>query len=369
VVEEEAEEGVRLSSNDFLLFGLPDNLLLRMTITPLTASFRAKSGGSKHIGLSIGRIRAVGENDNLLLSIGPEQLIPRTPVVEVSLDASIHRPSKHQRSQSTDVDSSVHRIKENKDLDRKGSFHGLGSAMPGSRSPGTLLQSNSRAPSRAVSVSCAFSGESKILQCDLSKIAATLDLNPAAKLLRFYTKTEIKFPESLIARSSRDVARKFLVHKTTTSSNFGQLSTAFRIHGLEVKVPLVGSEAASSEASSLMSSTTSDSPMSISKQFDGHGNLAVLSVDTVELYSGEAVDEMCASGNPDCGVSRSSVLTGTFTGRNRVAPKVLKMLDVVELTSSHDSFSSNHWVSIQSGSLILVFILSFISDFYCLLVF
>lgn len=211
--------------------------------------------------------------------------------------------------------------------------------MHGSRNP------NFRAPSRAVSVSCVLSGESKIVQCDLSKIAATLDLDPAAKLLQFYTKSEIKFPESIIAKTSREVARKYLVHKTTTTSNFGQLSTAFRIHGLEVKIPFVGSDAASSEASSLMSSNSSDNPMGISGQSNGHGDHAILSVGTVELYSGEAVDEMCASGNLDGGVSRSSLLSGAFTGRNRAAPKVLEMLDVVELTSMHDSFSSNHWVS------------------------
>lgn len=318
--EEENEEGHKMSSTDFLRFGLPENPLLRLTIDSLGFSVRGRSGGPIKLGASIRRIDAVAENGITLFSMGGQE--PRTPMAEVNLEGAIRRRSFD--SLDFDLSSQVSRPE---------------SSYAPSRSAGELT--------RALTLAVLLDGSSKEIQSDVSGITFTLDLVPLTSLLKFYSDTDIKFPDKILEKSSGDVARKFMVYKTTSGENLGSLNTAIRVYGLKVVVPLRVDDETSSEASELDASTNHDhfEGYKISPKADKHS--VVFGIDEFELYGGSAVDDICSSAaaTQDFSASRGSLLSGSRISRRTIPTKTLNMLDVVELTSNNDSFSCNHWVS------------------------
>jgi hypothetical protein len=357
VPEEEDDEGARMSSTDFLQFGLPDNLILRMTLAPLSGSMRGRSGGSKHLTLSIGKITAVGEHDMPLLSVGPaqNQQFP-TPVHEVDLDGPSIHARKSSRSDELGLDKSIKRrgqiAIEDTSGHRRNKLYGESSDTSVNwkgRRPLDYARSSQARLARAVSLFLKDHDGKKTVECDVMELRVTIDLNSLSRLVQFYLKTEIRFPDKILPKSSREVARKFMVAKTAPSNGaLMHTNTAVRFIGLEVRVPFVtktnGSEGPSSEASSLDSydsSRAGDAPVA-----NRTTCVAVLAAETVELYSGTAVDDMCAAQATDFGTSKTSVWSGSLTSR-KAPVKTLEMLNVAELTSSHDSFDSCHWVSFE----------------------
>ena len=353
VAEEEDGEGARLSSTDFLNFGLPDNLLLRMTISPLAVAMRGRSGGAKHLSLSIGKITAHGENHKPLLSVGREDSAS-TPLPEVKLDLPPGSSKKATRrlSEELGLDISVHRkIKRQDTLDSsKHSRHSkrideLGVETP-QRNASAASQSRPSS-SKAVSLGCSDDDGRRTVQCDFAQLSVTIDLDAVAKLIQFYLKSEIRYPDKVVAKSSREAARKFMVSKTTsTNSSFGNINTAIRVLGLEVRVPFPSGgdpslDHVASEASSLYSFGSSYKG-SVSGR-NPKNSVTVVAADAVELYGGSALDDMCAAQQTDFGTSKSSMWSGSLTSR-KVPVKALEMLDLPELTANHDSFSSHHWV-------------------------
>ena len=322
-VEEESENGgAKLSSTDFLSFGLPENLLLRLTISSLGTYIRGKGGGPMHLAVSVGRINAVADGDCRILSIGLSQ--PGTPIAEVNVETPGHKRSRS--NDSMDFDFSSHRGP----YQRQDEFS----------TPGRLRQN---APSRAVSLLLCIEDGSKSVQCDFSKIGLNVDLDPAVKLLKFVESSKIVYPNKILAKSSRDVARKFMVYKTSNSSKLRSLSTAIRVHGLEISVPFTLNDASASEASSLDSRRSDYMLGNEATRVNPKNCTAVLVAETVEVYSGDAVDEIVAGSAIDLGQSPSSLWSSIFASKRSTA-KTMEMLDIVELTSSHDSFACTHWV-------------------------
>jgi hypothetical protein len=322
--EEEDEAAARLSSTDFLLLGLPENPLLRLTITSLGSSFHGRSGGPMQIGLSIRRISAVGEDNTPILSMGPTMgptVQPCTPIPEVNVGgARLVRAKSFDSIDPMDLTSHADRRQEG----------GLAFGHERSNSSG-----------RAVSLMLTTEDASKTIQCDFSRIGVTVDLNPAVKLLGFYSTSEIRYPDKILEKSSRDVARKFMIYKTAAQSKLGTLSTSIRVHGLEIKIPFCVNDSADSEASELNESNSYDNPESMTSS---HNSSLVFVADTFEVYSGMAVDEICEAVPADLGQSVSNMWNGSFTSKRDTTVKTLEMLDIAELTSSHDSFACTHWV-------------------------
>ncbi len=317
--EEEEETGAKMSSTDFLLFGLPTDPLLRLTIDSLGCSMRGRSGGRLNFGLSIRRIAAVCENESHVFSMGTYDVT--TPVAEVNVDLTARRKS----FDSFEMDPSTSFIS------RQGS--GMSARGQGNDS------------GRAVALMICTGEAHKDVECDLSKIAFTLDLMPAAKLLQFYTKTEIKFPDRIVEKSSRDVARKFMVYKTNSHGFLSTLNSSIRVHGLEIRVPLCVEDLETSEASHVDMSNRFDDDSLLSTS-DTRANVALLfSTDSFDLYTGSSVDEISVAASNDFSVSRSSLFSGSLSSRKATPVKALEMLDIVELTSASDSFSCRHVVS------------------------
>lgn len=68
--DESVDEGPILASTDFLLFRVPENILLRLIVTPLAFSFRSCGSESRNFNLKVGLVEAVGCDDVCLCTIG-----------------------------------------------------------------------------------------------------------------------------------------------------------------------------------------------------------------------------------------------------------------------------------------------------------
>lgn len=326
--EEEDEERVRMSSTDFLLFGLPENPLLRLTITSLSCSLKGRSGGPFNTGVTIRQIRAVADNDTQIFSMGASE--PITPVAEISVG------SGHGRRSFDTIE-----------LDLPTNFGAQ-------QEPRILMRDGMLGSGRALSLVWYKEENSNDIQCDLSRIALNLDLGPAKKLLEFYAKSEIKFPSRILEKSSVDVARKFMVYKTVVHKPVGALSVAFRIHGLEIIVPFFVPNCETSEASDVDASNNFETDSHIPSATGRRDYSLFFGMDCLDLYTGTAVDAICAAANNDLGASRSSLFSGSLASRRSSTVKTLEMLDVVALTATNDSFSCRHWVRISNSESIYI---------------
>eukprot|EP00934_Nitzschia_sp_Nitz4_P002078 Nitzschia sp. Nitz4//scaffold140_size61219//29533//49080//NITZ4_006440-RA/size61219-augustus-gene-0.64-mRNA-1//-1//CDS//3329536227//2078//frame0 len=320
--EEEDDERVRMHSTDFLLFGLPENPLLRLTIETLGCTVRGRGGGPFNIGLVVRNIGAVTDEGCRIFSLGANE--PKTPVAEVSVASGGGRRS---------VDSGEY----------EGSSHGRYSHGTRAKLRDGVIDTG-----RAISLAWQKEGKSNDIQCDFSRLTINLDLTPARKMLNFYTKTDIKYPDRILEKSSRDVARKFMVYKTSIHGPTGALSTAIRVHDIELSVPIELLKSDSSEASDVAESRILDIDSGLDIQTSQKTCAVVLATEHLDVYTGSAVDEICAAAS-DMAVSRSSMFSGSRAGRRGATVKTLDMLDIVALTSANDAFACRHWVSTLGG--------------------
>jgi hypothetical protein len=342
IVEEEEEiddTGAKMRSTDFLSFGHPpEKSLLRLTISSLTTTAKGISGGGMQIGLSVARIEAVGDQDTHILSMGGPS--DDRPVTEVDLDGSVgYGGNKNRNADAASVDAPTL---------ISGKHQMMADAMIFTRFP-------SSPPRHAVSLKFSKDGPSnKTLQIDLSKIYLSVNLVPVTKLLHFYNGPDAKQPETLLTKSSRDVARKIMVKKIADdpTSAFAAISSAIRIHGVEIRVPYCYNQESDSEDSELDSSFIfSHGSDGISKNHEQRNYSLYLESDILELYSGNAVDELIQSsammfeGERDTSVASESV----SSSRKQTVIKTLEMLNIAELTGTHDSFASNHFVLTIAG--------------------
>jgi hypothetical protein len=320
--EEEDADEAKLSSTDFLQFGLPENVVLRLTVSSLGSSLHGISGAASQIGIYVGRFDIVDGEDGNIVCIGPTQF--PTPVSEVSIGSK--RTLGRRNREGLALDQSLLRSR------------GRDNDAPESALPRV------KASEHAVSLILNREESLNSVECDVSKIVVNANLAPVERLLSFHSKSEVNHPSKLIPKSSRDVARELMVRKIAASSRFGaHISIAFRLHGFEINVPFNFDEVEASETSDRSSSSSSDCVSSRSqKPFQSLKSRAILSAGAIELYTGRVVEEMCAAEQEEQGIGSSSVASG-FTSKITTL-KSLKMIDVLELTSLHDSFDCSHWV-------------------------
>lgn len=324
IAEEEDDEAneAKLSSTDFLRFGLPENVVLRLTVSSLGSSMHGISGAASQVGLYVGRFDIVdGEGENVVC-IGPTQF--SAPIFEVGV-----------RSNRT----MGRRNREGGTLDE--SFRSTGRGNDSS----DIAFPRMKASERAVSLILNREEGLHSVQCDISKIVVNANIDPVGRILSFHSKSDVKHPSKLIPMSSRDVARELMVRKIAASSRFGaNISIAFRLHGVEINVPFTFAEAETSVFSEKSSSSSSGYVSSrVQKPVQSRNSRATFSADAIELYTGRVVEEMCSAAQEEHGLGSSSVTSG-FASKITTL-RNLEMIDIVELTSLHDAFDCSHWVS------------------------
>jgi hypothetical protein len=294
------------------------------------------------IGMSVGRIEAAGENDTHILSMGPSE--PSLPIDEVDIDVSFGYTVKSMKSKSSSA------------TDGKS----IGTSNFVSRdhlliADGIVFtKSLIGPPRRAISLKYSKGGPTKTLQCDLSKIDISANIEPAKNLLRFYSRPDVNHPENLLPKTSRDVARKIMVEKISkvpTTKSLASMTSAIRIHGIKVKIPFSFEHQSDNPSDSEDSDL--DSSFLLSHGSEGfppkrktHSYSTILELDNLELYSGIAVDELVQTAGMTSDAKDPSVASASLCSsiRSQTLIRTLEMLDIAELTGNYDSFASNHFV-------------------------
>ena len=329
--EEDFEELIgrpHFKSTDYLSFGKPDNPLLRLTVSNFSASSKGISGGGFEVGMSIGRIEAAGDEDSHILSMGPAE--PTMPVYEVDIEGRKDDSTKGKNDESLKSDGVVF-----------------------TQRPALLSR-------HAILLKFSKSSSLKTLQCDLSKIELSANVESAEKLVRFYTRPNIKHPEDLLTKSPRDVARKIMVKKISndgTPKLLASISSVIRIHGIEVKIPFSYIDQQSdSDDSDLDSFILSGDSGKVPLGSEKRNCKTILELKSFEFYSGIGVDELVHSAALMSDAIDRSVASGAHCGNSACsggqgqAPmRTMELLDVAELTASHDSFASKHFVVAMRG--------------------
>jgi hypothetical protein len=284
--EEDPSDKPILSSTDFLLFGLPRNMLLHVTLAPLRCSILGRSGGSKNINFTIGSITASGGGHDNLIAIGSRASPTPIPVVSLSKGLS------------------------------KGDRGGYGADAAFSR----FAHSTPSVPKEAVKLSFVKNQSHNVLQADVSKIHLCLDITLLLKLMQFASTTEEGNPKRMLPKSSREEARLFILRENPPSKLTG-INSSIRIHGIDVSIPVdpLENEMASDSSSSSQHSGNDN-------LFESNSPSARISTRIIEVYSGSAVSDLCG-------------------GENGGQVGSLEMLDVAELIAARDTLSSHHCVS------------------------
>lgn len=324
--QKEEAETQKPSSMDYLQFDQPENIILRLTLASTASKLRGVSGGPYQIGLFLGSICIVGEDKEEILSI-----------CSAPSSASMSKVSIGSR----DMQRGERR----------------------ERGP------RAKASERAVTLNMNRDNGANTLQCDVAKITVIATLSPLVKVLSFCEKSKIKHPNPIVAKSSRDIARELMVKKIAASSKIGDnINAAIRLHGFEMFVPFLSHETEVSEASDVFSSSSSGGSIPTEqKKAQSKTCKAIFSAETLELYSGRVVDEICVVAQEEENGRNISLSTTSF---NKTATlKNLEMLEINRLTSMHDSFATCHWVGVTKGKIPPVFCVLLLNSFFYLVAF
>jgi len=291
---EDVEETPILSSTDFLLFEVPENVLLRIGVSPLVLSVLARSGGSRNINLKIGKVKCSGEEDLSLLSIGSRENVP--PVPEIAL--------------------------EKRPVDR----------------PKTSMIPD------AVSMSLIVNKSGNILQCDTATINARIEMKALHKLHDFYKFPSASFPGQVVPSSGREWVRLYLLRQRTGTTS--ALNSSLRVQGIEILVPVLDATSKSMVGKGLDSDSERDGSSSQAVE----GPNVVFRSGIIELYSGSAVGVLGVSANDfQYAGTPSSIPDDTpliSNERTSSQTRSLRMLNVTQRTATRSSILSHHWVSL-----------------------
>lgn len=246
-VEEEAHEKPMLSSTDFLLFGLPKNMLLHIILSPLRCTLLGRAGASKNINFTVGTITASGGSDGNLVAIGSRASPTPVPVVSLSKKDS---GSSHERKYRFNAPSAT-------------------------------------GPKEAVTFSLVINDGQKLLQADVSKVYLNLDVPLLMKLADFPSAPNEGNPTRMLPKSHREEARFFILRENPPSK-LTEINSSIRIHGVDVSMPV---DAVGQTAENLDSSDSSDSGSF--GQPERNVPSAHFSAKIIEMYSGTAVNDLC----------------------------------------------------------------------------
>ena len=327
-VEEQEADGNEpiLSSNDFLLFSMPNKVILLVKVSSVTASFRGNTGGDRQSSLSVGNILVSGIKNGTLLSVGS---------AEHTLDESASNPMKEIRF----------------DKRRK-------SANPGTRSSmnqsGVLNLHN-----RALHMSLTKWENEKVMELDIAKVNVTVELEAVMKLKGFISSSSVIQPRSVMPKSAYDDVRRFMRLHAKSMEKAAKLlqtdlSIACRIHGVELNVPC-------SELAEDCSTSFSPRP-DIIPSIDERSKVMITTT-LVEYYDGTRIFDVSPSLIPlfdeksiysDAkSIPRSSLFGGVpfFIEERRSIDRKLCLLDVERILNLHRSPSSHHAVRPNFGIL------------------
>jgi len=248
VVEEEDEENRMLSSTDFLLFGLPKDMLLHITLAPLRCTYLGRAGGSRNINFTVGSISAIGGGESII-AIGSRASPTPVPMVSLSRNKS---GSSHDRFRFNSQSAKI--------------------------------------PKEAVRFSVVAHEDQKVLQADILKVHVCLNFSLVSKLLEFPEKAASEgSPQRTLPKSHNEEARMFLLNENSPSK-LAELNASIRIHGCEVSIPVESME-------STMNAMDS-SNLSNAVAFDQNNSPAArISARLIEMYSGAAVNDLCGTEN------------------------------------------------------------------------
>ena len=246
-VEEETHEKPMLSSTDFLLFGLPKNMLLHIILSPLRCTLLGRAGASKNINFTVGSIIASGGGDGNLIAIGSRASPTPVPVVSLSKKES---GSSHERNNRFNAPSST-------------------------------------GPKEAVTFSLVINDGQKLLQADVSKVHLNLDVPLLIKLADFPSAPNEGNPTRTLPKSHREEARSFILRENPPSK-LTEINSSIRIHGVDVSMPV---DAVGQAVDNLDSSDSSDSGSF--GQPERNVPSAHFSAKIIEMYSGTAVNDLC----------------------------------------------------------------------------
>ena len=312
-VEAESDDHPILSSNDFLTFGLPNDVILKVSISPLSFSHRGLSGGAKKFSFGIGSVIATGEHALKLLSIGtcdPKSFHEGhflNPFEEIQL-----------RKKSFNATNMKHSI---------GNF----SVRPNDEAlKASLVQ---------------LENGKSFLEVDIAKIVATAEIKAILSIQTFVSETVVLLPKPMLGRTEIDEVRDYVLQRSQTPKPFflDQFNCAFRLHGIDVTVP-----------NGVLEPNEGGGESENGEKVDSRPKMKAV-VRLVEYYNGRLVDHIVSVSQESMGddatkyssamKSRVSAQSSVDWGGAFVSDGRMKLLDLSELMKKHDSLTSNHSVS------------------------
>jgi hypothetical protein len=232
-----------LSFTDFLIFNAPENVTLRVSISPLHFSLLARTGGARSTSLRIGKIIAFGVNHTRFFCIG--RVSKPAPFAEVGIGSGVSSASNDDWGRS--------------------------------------------ALSEALKISLVVNKSGSLLECDVSTIQFKAEAATYLKLRDFWNNSPV-FPKKVLLKSPQEATRLYLLRQD--ANRWRALNSSIRFHGFEIIFPTLYTSPDMHMEDDTSESEDSEEP-SISIRF----NLIEVYSGTAVTALGEAVDEIHEIGN------------------------------------------------------------------------
>lgn len=281
-------------STDYLLFRMPEKVLFQLVITPLSCAMAGRNGVSRCFDCRIGQVKATGVDGCHFITIGAAPLAV-APVHEILV--------------STEASAGLQE-----------------------------LRPRTEAPRDALFLSLAEKNDQRFLQCDTATVRLWVDPPTIFKLASFTSPSSALFPQPLLPISPREDVRLFLQQHEIPAS---ALNCSIRMHGCHITFPLK------------LDHARTGNDLSFSLDSSSRGDLVdgpvVFRCTMWELYSGSAVEDLCAS--MEDLQSEGEVFTplGSLQDgrRKSVKTRQLSMLEAPKLLLTSRSLLASHWVRIS----------------------
>jgi hypothetical protein len=286
IMNEESESSNRIySSSDFLLFKLPEKIILRAVVSNVSCESLGRSSDSRNLNVTIGRIALIGIDGVNLLCLGKTVATAESPLVEIEVSRKLH-----------------------------------------------IQEAALKEYTSALSISLVEKNDHNFLHCDAPAIRFSPDFATLAELKSFLHSSPFIMPQKLLRPSPYDRLRVIILQQNVRVA--WSFNCSIRIQGFEIELPVRALHESNEEAYDSSSSTDAST-----------GARLILSCDLIELYSGTAVDDLTdcmhnVNANIDCAVSNplSQKLQDRFGTRQ------LRMIDVPSIMTTKASPFANQMV-------------------------
>jgi hypothetical protein len=313
-IDEESVADPIMCSTDFLLFRVPDNVVLRIAVKSASFSVNGRSGGSRNVNLSIGKVDAVGETGLHILKFGSDN----------------------------GSEESITPLPDFQIVDKRNSVaHSAVRSIMSARN--------------AFTISIVLHNNEGILVSDMSLIKSCIDFTTLHRLHSILCWKNDIFPEDVLPKSARENLR-LLVLQQNKPTGFERISVSVRLNGLEFT--LLGAAKRRSithdDDNDMSYSYGDDLEQEQSNGFDSIQSSrdgVQFRIALLEFYSGDALDELSSAANSLSDVDYdqsegSDVITPIVNDGKPLNTRQFRMLDVVGLSASKSSILSLSWVSV-----------------------